>query len=40
LSYDEIARAVGCNLGTVMSRLFYARKKLRKVLEPHVDDLR
>jgi len=40
LSYDEIARAVGCNLGTVMSRLFYARRKLRKVLEPHMDDLR
>ena len=40
LSYDEIARAVGCNLGTVMSRLFYARRKLRKVLEPHVNDLR
>jgi RNA polymerase sigma-70 factor (ECF subfamily) len=40
LSYDEIAHTVGCNLGTVMSRLFYARRKLRKVLEPHVDDLR
>ena len=40
LSYDEIARAVGCSLGTVMSRLFYARRKLRKVLEPHVDELR
>lgn len=40
LSYEEIARAVGCSLGTVMSRLFYARRKLRKVLEPHMDDLR
>ncbi len=40
LSYDEIARVVGCNLGTVMSRLFYARRKLRKVLQPNLDDLR
>lgn len=40
LSYQEIARVVGCNLGTVMSRLFYARRKLKKVLEPVLDDLR
>jgi RNA polymerase sigma-70 factor (ECF subfamily) len=40
LRYEEIARAVGCNLGTVMSRLFYARRKLQKVLQPHWDDLR
>lgn len=40
LSYDDIARTVGCNLGTVMSRLFYARRKLQKILRPHLDDLR
>ncbi len=40
LSYEEIARAVGCNLGTVMSRLFYARRKLQKALRLHWDDLR
>ncbi len=40
LSYDEIARAVGCSLGTVMSRLFYARRKLQKILRPHLNDLR
>jgi RNA polymerase sigma-70 factor (ECF subfamily) len=40
LSYDDIARAVGCSLGTVMSRLFYARRKLQKILRPHLDDLR
>jgi RNA polymerase sigma-70 factor (ECF subfamily) len=40
LSYEEIARVVGCNLGTVMSRLFYARRKLQKVLQPNLDDLR
>jgi RNA polymerase sigma-70 factor (ECF subfamily) len=40
LSYEEIAAAVGCSLGTVMSRLFYARRKLQKVLQPNLDDLR
>lgn len=28
-SYDEIARAMKCRKGTVMSRIFYARKNLR-----------
>jgi RNA polymerase sigma-70 factor (ECF subfamily) len=32
LSYKEIADVVGCNLGTVMSRLFYARKKLQQLM--------
>jgi RNA polymerase sigma-70 factor, ECF subfamily len=32
LSYQEIADSVGCTLGTVMSRLFYARKKLQALL--------
>ena len=32
LSYQEIAGAVGCTLGTVMSRLFYARKRLQTLL--------
>jgi RNA polymerase sigma-70 factor (ECF subfamily) len=32
LSYDEIAQAMACSLGTVMSRLFYARKKLQEIL--------
>lgn len=40
LTYEEIARAVGCNVGTVMSRLFYARRKLQKALRLHWDDLR
>jgi len=33
LGYKEIARRVGCSLGTVMSRLFYARRRLAAVLQ-------
>ena len=33
LQYNEIAGALGCSLGTVMSRLFYARKKLQALLK-------
>ena len=40
MSYEEISRTVGCNLGTVMSRLFYARRKLQQVLKAHLSDLR
>ena len=29
LSYQEMAEAMGCNIGTVMSRLHHARKKIR-----------
>jgi RNA polymerase sigma-70 factor (ECF subfamily) len=29
LSYREVAQALGISIGTVMSRLFYARRKLR-----------
>jgi len=37
LKYQEIADVVGCSIGTVMSRLFYARKKLQSLLSdvPH-----
>ncbi|HEY5894264.1 MAG TPA: sigma-70 family RNA polymerase sigma factor [Chthoniobacterales bacterium] len=33
LQYHEIADAVGCEIGTVMSRLFYARKKMQALLK-------
>jgi RNA polymerase sigma-70 factor (ECF subfamily) len=32
LAYEEIATAMKCSVGTVMSRLFYARKKLQEIL--------
>lgn len=38
LSYREIAEVVGCSLGTVMSRLFYARKKLQRALGKKLAD--
>jgi len=32
MSYQEMAQAMGCNIGTVMSRLHHARKKIRNRL--------
>lgn len=32
MSYEEMAKAMDCNLGTVMSRLHHARKKLQEAL--------
>jgi RNA polymerase sigma-70 factor (ECF subfamily) len=32
LEYKEIALAMNCSIGTVMSRLFYARRKLAALL--------
>jgi len=33
LSYDEMAKLLFCNRGTVTSRLFYARQRLKEILE-------
>jgi RNA polymerase sigma-70 factor (ECF subfamily) len=33
LSYEEMAQLLFCNKGTVTSRLYYARKRLKEVLE-------
>ncbi len=38
LSYEEIADAVGIKLGTVRSRLFHARQRLREILQPLVEE--
>jgi RNA polymerase sigma-70 factor (ECF subfamily) len=35
-SYSEIAEMVSCSVGTVKSRLFHARLKLRRILEPYL----
>jgi RNA polymerase sigma-70 factor (ECF subfamily) len=35
-SYSEIAEMVSCSVGTVKSRLFHARLKLRRYLEPYL----
>ncbi len=37
LSYREIAHALEVPEGTVMSRLYHARRRLRDLLEPHLD---
>jgi RNA polymerase sigma-70 factor (ECF subfamily) len=36
LSYKEIADALECSIGTVMSRIFYARQRLRELLKEHL----
>jgi RNA polymerase sigma-70 factor (ECF subfamily) len=33
MSYDEMAKVLFCNRGTVTSRLFYARQKLKEILD-------
>jgi|JI7StandDraft_1071085.scaffolds.fasta_scaffold131413_2 RNA polymerase sigma-70 factor (ECF subfamily) len=38
LSYQEIAESVGCAVGTVMSRLFNARKRLQEILRDVYDN--
>lgn len=36
LTYEEIAEALGCPIGTVKSRLFNGRMQLRKLLKPYL----
>jgi len=40
LSYQEIAVATGCSIGTVMSRLHYGRKKVQELLKDYVEGRR
>jgi RNA polymerase sigma-70 factor, ECF subfamily len=37
MSYEDIARVAGCELGTVRSRLHYAKRALRRALEGRCD---
>jgi RNA polymerase sigma-70 factor (ECF subfamily) len=39
LEYQEIADALDCSIGTVMSRLFYARKKMQTMLRDVYEDI-
>jgi RNA polymerase sigma-70 factor (ECF subfamily) len=36
LSYGEIAEAMGCSIGTVMSRLHYGRKRMQDFLKDYI----
>ena len=36
-SYREMAQILDCPVGTIMSRLYYARKKLKENLERYFD---
>lgn len=38
MPYGEIAETLGCSVGTVMSRLHYARAKLKEALKSHRAD--
>lgn len=38
LSYQEIAQAMRCSVGTVMSRLFYARRRMQALLVDAADE--
>ena len=38
LSYEEIADTTGTKLGTVRSRLFHARKRLKEILQQRVEE--
>lgn len=39
MSYDEIADIVGCSVANAKSRVFRARQKIRKLLEPNIKEL-
>ncbi|MBV8140557.1 MAG: hypothetical protein JOZ60_00760 [Verrucomicrobia bacterium] len=39
LQYAEIAETHNCSIGTVMSRLFHARRKLQILLQPIYESL-
>ena len=36
LSYQEMAEAMGCSIGTVMSRLHYGRKRIQALLKDYL----
>lgn len=38
MKYEEIAQVVGCGVGTVKSRIYYAKKAMRALMEPLDND--
>jgi len=40
LSYQEMAEAMGCSIGTVMSRLHYARKRIQELFKDYAKEER
>ena len=36
MSHEEIAEVMNCNIGTVRSRLFYARQQLQALLSDYL----
>ena len=38
LSYEDIAEAMGCPVGTVRSRIFRAREAIDRALKPLLED--
>lgn len=38
LEYKEIAKTVGCSIGTIMSRLFYARRRMAGLMAKYKRD--
>lgn len=38
LDYNEIARIVGCPVGTVKTRMFHARRQLRRLIDGGLED--
>lgn len=39
LSYSDMAKAMNCSKGTIMSRLFHARRNMQKLLKDRLDHL-
>ena len=38
MTYQEIADALGIPIGTVMSRLYHARRRMREMLAEHLGE--
>ena len=39
MTYQEAAKEMNCSVGTIMSRLFYARKRAQKIIKEHYEKI-